>query len=523
MRYPTGSPRRLPAASCLLFLGALFAPRMAAQEVVPISLQPLRFNLRVEQGNRVHRRFELGNFNTQAVPIHHIRASDPRISMTLVFEDHRTTVTEEPVQELLPPQARAQLEVTVNSAGLELGPHHFEIHLLPVPDAPPLVLPIELEVREPDREDLDDRPERGEGRGRRNRPLDPPSEGPPPRLRFDRYVYDFGEAMAGEILRTSFEFWNDGEGPLLIRRIGSTCSCSVARLVVDGVEIPRRQLRDLVVAQVEPGKSGLLEVEVNTTRLGGDMSKRFTIHSNDPGQPMAALVVGAALTNPFVARPGSASFGSIRRSETPNVEVKVTSDHVSGFEIVGFESPAPPVVDVTFEKIPGNEEAWRVGVQVRPDAPFGRHVGTLKLAIEHERVKEMRLTYDVNVQPDVRFTVEGRPDEKKINFDIIREAPGGGISAVRKVLVVNLNPALPYPLRQVRVESRTSPDCVVAELIPIEEGVRYEVHLKVVKPPPVSFLEGKLIFECPDYAALPVHEMEFRGTWQRKRGTADGG
>jgi hypothetical protein len=175
----------------LLALG-LLSGRLTAQDEVQISIQPAVLQIRMEEGYRAQRPFRIGNFNPQAVPIHALRASDPRISLRLSFEDRDLTVTEKPLDESLPPQGRAKLWVTVDGSGLEQGQHRFEVHLLPVADEPPLILPIEVDVREADREERD---RTREDRGRRE-PIEP-VEGPPPRLLFDRYVEDLGEPWSG--------------------------------------------------------------------------------------------------------------------------------------------------------------------------------------------------------------------------------------------------------------------------------------------------------------------------------------
>jgi len=85
------------------------------------------------------------------------------------------------------------------------------------------------------------------------------------RMTFESLSFDYGDVKEGEIVTHVFRFVNDGKVPLLINNAHSTCGCTVPTW-------PKEQ--------VDPGASGEIDVEFNTSNKSGFQEKPIIITAN---------------------------------------------------------------------------------------------------------------------------------------------------------------------------------------------------------------------------------------------------
>ncbi|GLB50878.1 DUF1573 domain-containing protein [Neptunitalea lumnitzerae] len=92
-------------------------------------------------------------------------------------------------------------------------------------------------------------------------------------IEFTTQEIDYGTIAKGSNGIRTFEFTNTGEAPLVITNVYSSCGCT----------IPKKPEEPIA-----PGKTGVIEVKYNTTRVG-PISKTITVHSNAKNAPTIAL------------------------------------------------------------------------------------------------------------------------------------------------------------------------------------------------------------------------------------------
>lgn len=85
------------------------------------------------------------------------------------------------------------------------------------------------------------------------------------RLAFEETSFHFGEVTEGEVVSHTYAFTNTGKVPLIISDARSTCGCTVPTWPKD---------------PIEPGESGSISVEFNTTNKQGDQRKPIIITAN---------------------------------------------------------------------------------------------------------------------------------------------------------------------------------------------------------------------------------------------------
>lgn len=104
-----------------------------------------------------------------------------------------------------------------------------------------------------------------------------------PKIKFKEDSWDFGRIKQGEMLTHVFLFTNEGDAPLIIKKVRTSCGCTAA-LVSE--------------KKIAPGNKGEIKVNFNTRGYEGKVNKYIYVETNDPAKPQKQLVVTAKLDVP---------------------------------------------------------------------------------------------------------------------------------------------------------------------------------------------------------------------------------
>ena len=83
-------------------------------------------------------------------------------------------------------------------------------------------------------------------------------------FKFEKELINYGKVAKGSNGERIFTFTNTGDAPLIIKRVQSSCGCT----------IPKKPEKPIM-----PGEKGEIKVSYDTNRVGG-FSKTITIYSN---------------------------------------------------------------------------------------------------------------------------------------------------------------------------------------------------------------------------------------------------
>lgn len=83
-------------------------------------------------------------------------------------------------------------------------------------------------------------------------------------FKFEKELINYGKVAKGSNGERIFKFTNTGDAPLIIKRVQSSCGCT----------IPKKPEKPIM-----PGEKGEIKVSYDTNRVGG-FSKTITIYSN---------------------------------------------------------------------------------------------------------------------------------------------------------------------------------------------------------------------------------------------------
>ncbi len=99
-----------------------------------------------------------------------------------------------------------------------------------------------------------------------------------PKLVFDEPNFNFGTITEGEKVSHSFTFHNEGKQDLIIRKISTSCGCTVVDKNTD---------------IVKPGESSTIDITFNSAGKSNRQNKTITIITNDPKSSQMILhIVG---------------------------------------------------------------------------------------------------------------------------------------------------------------------------------------------------------------------------------------
>lgn len=131
---------------------------------------------------------------------------------------------------------------------------------------------------------------------------------------FRETSHDFGRVKQGEVLVHEFVFKNDGDEPLIIERVETTCGCTAALLSEQ---------------KIEPGKEGRVKATFDTTGYSGRLTRYVILVSNDFEKKRRELALTVNIEVPPSAKieldQYNIDMGLSLEGESPVAKIKVKS------------------------------------------------------------------------------------------------------------------------------------------------------------------------------------------------------
>lgn len=342
-------------------------------------------------------------------------------------------------------------------------------------------------------------------------PLEPP---PPAGLVADLDVIDFGRLLSGEIVSRTIRLSNRSEAPLTLSRILFTCGCTIPLITLpDGGTIEPDKLGDGPLCRLEAGQSCRVQLEFRSLVLTGRVARRIFFYTNDGADPTLSLPIKAEIRPAFVIEPRRIDFGRVSwTGEAIEQRIVVRSAGAGAFEIEGG-SRLPPFFSWTAEPLKDAPvPTWKVTVSLDSKPPSGTQTFILHLDIKSERIRTLTL-FGTAVIDEV-ITFEARPGGDIINFGVLRGARG----THAEVDIVNLDPAVPYEISGVLIESPQK-EFVSVKLHTLEAGLRFKLFVDVAPGMVSRFFRGKIII-VSSHRNLPRKVISFKG-WINQQDAVD--
>jgi hypothetical protein len=299
-------------------------------------------------------------------------------------------------------------------------------------------------------------------------------------------VLDLGTIPKGETLHVEWELRNEGTEPLEITQVRPSCGCTVATY-------------DEVIA---PGATGKVRAEIDTTNLFGADSKRVTVLTNDPSNPSIVLTAKSEVKPYLHAIPGYARFNVVQDQQEGSVDQSIWAEDGTDFKIVSATATADFLaVDVReateeerLEEAKGKQ--YQVAVTLSKDAPVGPITSALQITTDHPKQKTMSIPISGFVRPVLAVT----PQTANFRKIELKEPLQANILvknyAVEEIQLTNIQSTIPT---------------ISAEIVPLEEGRRYQIRLLVSPETPKGEFNGMLKIQT-DSPKVPSLEVPVIGT-----------
>lgn len=160
-----------------------------------------------------------------------------------------------------------------------------------------------------------------------------------PKAVCDRPEHDLGTVDLADKIEHTFLVRNEGSGPLLLRRGGTSCTCAMS---------------DLPQGEIPPGCAAQVRVGLKSGEKAGSFSQWAKVLTNDPDQPVLLLKIRGTIRAHLAAEPPQIVFTALRPGESPSARLLVYSQVWPEFKL---EVPKVSRADLKWRLEPAEPEA----------------------------------------------------------------------------------------------------------------------------------------------------------------------
>jgi hypothetical protein len=204
-----------------------------------------------------------------------------------------------------------------------------------------------------------------------------------PRIQFATPVYDFGRAKCGEPVKYTYVFTNTGDQMLIINSVQPGCHCTTT---------------GEWTKQVEPGKTGGIPVQFDTTGTSGMIVRQITVACNIPNQPpMVYLQIKGTVYKPIDVNPPWAVLSVPPDVETASLVVAITNNTEEPLILSAPQSNNRMFSAQLVTNQPGR--GYQLKISTVPPLGVGSVQGQVVLKTTWTNTPVISVTVVANVQP----------------------------------------------------------------------------------------------------------------------------
>lgn len=179
----------------------------------------------------------------------------------------------------------------------------------------------------------------------------PPTNAAAPKIHADKPKHDLGKVWSHQSVDHTFEVKNTGQAPLHIKRVRSTCGCTVVKAKP---------------ITLQPGESTKVTVRFVAKGQKGKVIKSVYVESDDPAKPRLPLTLQAEVRQTITTDPAMIHFKRLDRTRPATLAVTVTN-HLDEPMTLSEPTSTSPQVTVKITEIDKGKTA-RVELTAKP--PF---------------------------------------------------------------------------------------------------------------------------------------------------------
>lgn len=285
-----------------------------------------------------------------------------------------------------------------------------------------------------------------------------------PLLRISTREVDFGQVEQFKTVDHQVTLGNEGDLPLRIKKVESSCGCTVA--------VPSDSI-------VLPGREVTLDVSYSSKDSSGPQEKRIVLRTNDPAEPSVTIIVRADVRVLVRLSEELVRFDPVKLGGTATRRVRVSADNPPGLEIGKIEGGEKYVeTKMTRESAAGESVIW-LDLTIRPGAPAGIFRETLVLYTSKPKPTRTKLTVAGSI-----FSYFVVPGEGRLRLTPVRVGKGTETSILitcdgsKPYRLTEVDTGVPYLVGEIVPRTETSFDLKIS-LLPSASAGMFQQPIKV--------------------------------------------
>lgn len=205
-----------------------------------------------------------------------------------------------------------------------------------------------------------------------------------PRIQFASTTVDFGKVNSGASAKCDFYFTNTGLSTLEILDVRPGCGCTTA---------------GTWDRKVEPGKTGLIPLQLNTAGFGGMVMKTATVTCNDPTQQTVSLQLKGEIWKPVDVQPTFVVFSPANPATNEVRVARVVNNTDEPMTISDLKSSAPTFKAELKELKPNKE--FEIRIETVPPLQVGNPQAVITAKTTSTNLPNLSITAMAIVQAPV--------------------------------------------------------------------------------------------------------------------------
>src|SRR5437867_5167868 len=203
-----------------------------------------------------------------------------------------------------------------------------------------------------------------------------------PRIQFAETIFDFGRIDSGTVARHDFVFTTTGAAKLEIKDVRPGCGCTTA---------------GTWDKEVEPGKTGVIPLQFNSSGFSGAVIKSAAVTCNDPAQSNLVLQIKGNVWKPIDVTPSMVVFMVTSENQTNETRsVRIVNNLEEPIELSDLQCTNSSFRAELKTVRPGKE--FELQVTALPPFPENRMVTAVTLKTSYPTNPTISVSAYVNVQ-----------------------------------------------------------------------------------------------------------------------------
>lgn len=223
--------------------------------------------------------------------------------------------------------------------------------------------------------------------------------GTAPKLVLSMDEWDFGVKWFGEECEGEVTIRNEGDSPLTITNLRSSCGCTVARPKSGGVWNGK---------VLRPGESEVMALSYNTRKGVKKVSQSVTIQTNDPSRPTFQFMVKGEVKNVYEMSPSNRiTFSRLERDTEMAQEMVLTNNMEEPVKLKVAPRATTDIVpfDIQLEEVKEGRN-YKLIVKTRPPLNVGNNSTEIVLETGVEKIPTLTIPVTAYIQPRVSVNTQ---------------------------------------------------------------------------------------------------------------------